>query len=122
MMIKKLKNWVKSFFVDEEQQKMKQRIKNSFRNYFEGISSLDIEPEFNKPVGYPVYNFGICKIDFKFRKKQTEMIINLERPGLLIGKAGTTINGVTEYLNNCRDEYSPPIKITIIESNLWYGR
>jgi hypothetical protein len=97
-----------------------QSIKWSFRRFFEGWD--DIMEDYGSNGGMdpivdiPIKTFGITDISFKETDDNTEMTITLERPGILIGKAGQTINAVTEYVSKHEDK---PIKILIIESKLW---
>lgn len=102
------KNHIELFSKEEGK---KRELKNAFRLYFEGIESMKIEPI--EPMS--VFKLGITDIQFEFKPEVIEMTITLERPGLLIGKGGRTIDGVTEFLS----KKDTPVKIKIIESKLW---
>jgi len=86
--------------------------KSYFLNYFEGIPRENIDAICPMNVG----SFGITNLDFDFKESLMVVTITLERPGILIGKAGTTIDGLIEYLNKGEKEKT---EIKIIESNLW---
>ena len=60
-------------------------------------------------------SLGITDIDFK-NKDVLEIIVTLERPGLLIGKAGRDINALTESLKKC---FNKEVKILIVEDKTW---
>ena len=51
--------------------------------------------------GLPTSMLGVCKIEFCYESDELLNVrIFLRRPGLLIGKAGATINHLARYLNN----------------------
>jgi len=95
-------------------------LKNTFRLFFEGWddamdnfgSGLGMDPV----VDIPISKLGITDIQFNETEEHTSMTITLERPGLLIGRAGQTIDAVTAYLSENHDR---PVKVLIIESRLW---
>ena len=80
-------------------------LKSKFRYFFtdEGWGSLNV----------------LLITDIKFYNKDNIIImeITLGRPGLLIGKSGTTINKITKHLND--NDYMKEVKIIIVESKLW---
>lgn len=84
--------------------------KSIFQTYFDGCYMTEPHIE-----NLPTSRLGITNIEFEFKGDLLIMKITLLRPGLLIGKAGKTINDLTEYLNH--DD--KPIEIQIIESKLW---
>lgn len=97
-----------SFYSIEEYKK--RQLKSLFRSYFEGVG------DYVEPIdALSIFSLGITDIQFEFKPDVIEMIITLERPGLLIGKGGRTIDGVTEFLS----KNDTPVKIKIIESKLW---
>jgi ribosomal protein S3 len=57
--------------------------------------------------------------DMKFRKFKSKILltITLERPGLLIGRYGKTIDALKKRLSDLKNF---PVEIFIIESRLWY--
>jgi len=67
-------------------------VKSLFLTYFDGC--YGIEPEPNVPN---TYSMGICKLDFN--ESKNILSVYLRRPGLLIGKGGSLINKLKEYLN-----------------------
>lgn len=91
----------------------KSRLKYSFRSYFEGSGYEDWSIDPIEPI--LIKKFGITDIQFKFKKNLVEMTITLERPGILIGKGGRTIDGVSKFLSSPEQR----VKILIIESKLW---
>ena len=85
-------------------------LKRQFRMFFEGYEGYEAVVEI------PIHKFGITDIQFNETDTATEMTITLERPGILIGRAGTVINQLKEYLS---EHHGAPVKILIIESKLW---
>jgi len=68
------------------------RVKNEFEIYFDGGYGFG-------PVedGHPcTYSMGVCKLEYDEKKKV--LMVHLRRPGLLIGKAGRTIDGLKKFL------------------------
>lgn len=59
---------------------------------------------------------GITNVVVKNKKSRIFITITLERPGILIGKAGRTIDGLENYLVRI---FEKPVKISIKESKLW---
>jgi hypothetical protein len=102
--------------VNKDVKEISRRCKSLFQTYFEGASDY-FDPVYNDGKGYPIANFGITDIKFNITDKLIKMIITLNRPGLLIGKGGSTLDGVEEWLNS---EKNTPVKIHIIESKLWH--
>jgi predicted RNA-binding protein Jag len=88
------------------------KLKQLFRLYFEGCELAGMPAKEHCSV----ITFGITNLGFKKFKDRIKMTITLERPGLLIGKAGKTIDGLTAYLTRLSDF---PVKIEIKESKLW---
>lgn len=88
------------------------RLKNLFRIFFEG--AYEAMPIYE--YGFPVSKLEITDLSFVFGEKEIEMTITLCRPGLLIGKGGRTIDALEEFFNSDKEK---PIKIKIVESNLW---
>ena len=64
------------------------------------------------------YKLGITNIQFDFSKPNIEVVIELIKPGILIGKGGRNIDKLTSYLNNYLDT---TLKINIVESKLWHN-
>ena len=63
------------------------------------------------------YQTSITKVETFETKKGLEILIETHRPGLLIGKAGVFINGLTERLKE--DLKRTDIKINLQECKLW---
>lgn len=106
----KLKN-PKPEFTEEELEKI-QMFKLSFQDFFEGKYS----------DGYQYYDnyininvFGINDLEFKFKDDVMYIVISLDRPGLLIGKGGHTIDSLYNFLNKRIGK----VKIELIERSLW---
>jgi hypothetical protein len=76
--------------------------KSLFETYFDGCYGIDPTP--NTPS---TYSMGVCKL--KYVESTNTLVVHLRRPGLLIGKAGVTINTLSSYLD---------CNIEIIEVNL----
>lgn len=102
-----IKNKLKDIFSFLKKKKKKDenliRIKYSLRSYFE-------ENDFNYQI------LELHYIDVKTSKKEIVVEITLGRPGLLIGKAGRTIDEITKKLS---DWLEKPVRIEIIEFNVW---
>lgn len=99
---------------------IEQNLKNSFRIFFDGVGdggTMLIEPI----IDCSVIRMGITNIEFKYiNKKDIDMTVTLQRPGLLIGSAGNIIKEVEKHLNIIKPEnLDGNIKIKIIESRLW---
>ena len=60
----------------------------------------------------------ITNVSLKLGKKEHTLFVTLERPGLLIGKAGRHIYALEERLTKGLDH---PTKIKIIEDKQWAG-
>lgn len=112
--------------IGEISRELQRKLKFNFRFFFEGISVGGVE-EIPPIIDIPILNLGICAINFSKNKNDITMEVVLERPGLLIGRAGTTINRLNEFLNefiNNDDDFKDfNINVTIKESKLWsnYG-
>ena len=91
---------------------LSKQVRRSFRYYFEGwdIADTPDDPQ-------SIIKFGITKFTVIPRKTTILINITLERPGLLIGKAGTRINKLQAHLS---DLCKKPVQIHLIESQLWY--
>lgn len=96
-----------------------------FRAYFEGVTipNFDGNEEFDgrDEVIAPIVNikierFQINKIDFFQNKGVIIMKIGLGRPGLIIGKGGSLIKGLTGYISKQIDH---PFKIELYENDIW---
>ena len=87
------------------------KTKRTFWNYFSDFG----EQNWKLPA------LGITNIEFEFGDKSKdifdyEITVTLERPGLLIGKGGRTIDELTEILT---EQLKGRVKIYINESSLW---
>lgn len=76
--------------------------KSLFITYCDGGYEIDANP--NVPT---TYQMGVCKLEYI--EKKNKLIVYLRRPGLLIGKAGHTLDTIKEYLK---------CEIAIVETNL----
>jgi len=94
----------------KEQIKRINSIKARFQIFFDGIYD-----EVPAQVSITTWQLGITNFDFEFKGNLLIMTITLLRPGLLIGKGGTTIDLVSAFLST--NEHSVEIKIK--ESKLW---
>lgn len=94
-----------------KQKEQIRKLKSLFRTFFEGC--YDVEPLYE--YGFPISSLEITDLGFEFKDGLTEMTVTLGRPGLLIGKAGRTINELEKVLS----EPDQKVKILIVESKLW---
>lgn len=118
--MKRFKNWLLSLFPlvgKDIDRNLARSIKSSFRIFFEGCYEFDQFYETYISIG----TFGITDIQFSEYPHKVEMLITLERPGILIGKGGRTIDAIKEYLNDLHSKKfdNKPIEINIKESKLW---
>ena len=107
MKTRKLKRTLKLLFAKRISQRQQSFYKGTIRCFFDDNDNLP-----------NLISLGITNLKFRKIKNQIEITITLERPGLLIGKGGSTINKLSEFLSNCPRDYLP-VKINIIESKLW---
>jgi ribosomal protein S3 len=63
---------------------------------------------------YSIQCLGIISIDIDFKKDKYIICIELSRPGILIGKAGSMLD---EFKNNLKDVLGIDVEIKIIENN-----
>ena len=90
--------------------RIQRELKTSFRIFFEGYDETDIPV-----IPVQICRFEITNITFEKVNGIIEMSITLVKPGLLIGKAGSTIDALKSYLSTDKR----PVKVNIIESDLW---
>ena len=67
-------------------------IKSLFETYFDGF--YGVEPQ--EPNNPNTYSMGVCRLEFD--EKSNTLTVHLRRPGLLIGKAGITIDRLKKWL------------------------
>tara|TARA_R110000796_G_scaffold126204_3_gene240901 strand:- start:1164 stop:1415 length:252 start_codon:yes stop_codon:yes gene_type:complete len=65
--------------------------KSLFLTYFDGCYGVDAEP-----LTPSTYQMGVCNLEY-FEETNT-LMVHLRRPGLLIGKAGTSINKLSKNI------------------------
>lgn len=120
----------KHFVYNLQKKDVPAQIKNdivfNFKAYFEGIVLPIMNGDFEylartEEVVKPVVNikiekFQLTKIDIHQFKGVIVMRVELCRPGLIIGRAGSLIKGLTGYISKHIDH---PFKIEIAESKLW---
>lgn len=100
----------------EEQIKAINKFKIAFKTFFEGAYGID--QIYDTPMS--ILNFGITNLKFDFPNNDMVITITLERPGMLIGKGGHTIDSLTKHLNEWSFENDfENVKINIVESKLW---
>jgi len=61
-------------------------------------------------------NWDVTNIKVKTRRKFIVVTIYAQRPGLVIGRGGETINGIEQWLN---DDMGKPVKVKIVETDIW---
>jgi len=108
----KIKCTIKWFFDGDENEYYNQMIKPKIKNfplYRLGIHNIIAKRE--TKTKHDIFNTGIEVGDVYIN-----ITITLDRPGLLIGKAGSTYDLLLKYLE---DTLSSKIHIHIIESKLW---
>jgi len=87
-------------------------VKTLFRAILEGDEYIESEPI----IGYEMFRkLQITNIEVKIDKIIT-ITVTLERPGLLIGKAGRTIDELTERLSK---RLNDKVEIIIKDSEIW---
>jgi predicted RNA-binding protein YlqC (UPF0109 family) len=87
-------------------------VKLAIRHFYEGdYDSLGIAPD-----RMPIKDLGIFDIKIRRLKPILEIEIYLDRPGLLIGKAGRNYDALKAFLEAV---FNQPVKINIIEVKFW---
>ncbi|MFW6243354.1 MAG: KH domain-containing protein [bacterium] len=112
-----LKNLEGETFYTEEQIKAINKFKSCFRIFFEGCNYDYIEQIYDNYV--PIRNFEITNFKFYFEENKMFVTITLERPGLLIGKGGHTIDSLKNYINDVFKDKFKKVELNIQESKLW---
>lgn len=106
---------IKKKFENKEHVDLKRKIKFFFRTFFEGyVDEVDFYIE-------PTIKMELCKLEitdlsFKFKKDYIQLTVTLGRPGLLVGRYGSTIDNLMSSLTSY---VGKKVKIYIIESKLW---
>ena len=95
--------------------KEKNFYKWDIQTFFEGNYNAGIKPII--PIPISIMELGITNFDFAEYDDKIVITITLVRPGLLIGKAGSTLIKLEEHLSN--RIINKPVKISVIESDLW---
>ncbi len=94
--------------------------RNSKKNYFKRTVKSRLRFWFEDDYMYcgqpTLPQLGITNIDVNDKKSILRISVTLERPGVLIGAQGRTINALEEYLSG---QFHKPVKIHIIESIIW---
>lgn len=62
------------------------------------------------------FSLFVTKIAVQKKDGVISVRIVSERPGLIIGKAGRTIDGLRDHL---KDAFQCEVKISLTESNIW---
>lgn len=107
MSIKQLKKKIKSFFTYKGK-KVNKSINRKFQLLFRNFFTYN---EFDSKI----YNLGITNFEVRKLKNNYIIDITLKRPGLLIGKGGSTYDNLIKYLN----KHYPNTKLNIIGSKLY---
>ncbi len=117
-MFKKIKNlFLKTETIySVEQIKAINKFKFAFRNFFEGYNYY--EPIYETYIS--IKNFEIVNLKFNFPKNNMVITIILERPGILIGKNGHTIDSLKKYMNMIFKESFDEVELNIKQSKLWH--
>lgn len=88
------------------------RIKSLFRAFFEGWDGDGSDAQ----VPLLISQLQITNLEFDIKPEKIILTVTLCRPGLLIGKAGRTIDALTKWLSERNQE----VEIKIVESKLWH--
>jgi predicted RNA-binding protein YlqC (UPF0109 family) len=97
---------------EKEKKETINRIKSLFRAFFEGWDGNGTDAKTTLKVS----QLEITNLDFKITDEKLTLTVTLGRPGLLIGKGGSTIDALAKFLSTG----SLPVDIRIIESKLWH--
>lgn len=91
------------------------RTSYAIKGYFDGHNTYEVD---DLPVekNLSTATLGITNLRYRQFKNHLLIEITLQRPGLLIGKGGRTIDKFTEYLTDVLDT---KITLSIVESRLW---
>lgn len=112
---------VKEFFAnllrpaDKLSPKEEAHYKSMIRVFFNGVKDENGSTYIPSKGCCNLDTLGITNLHFKNLKGKIILTITLERPGLLIGKSGSIIRKLVEYLS-----IDKPVEIKIIESKLWW--
>ena len=88
-------------------------VRTCIRVYYEGWEPNDEVAAINK---HGLKSLEITNIKVNNKKLKIIITITLTRPGILIGKGGSEIDNLTQYISEYMDK---PVIINIIESRLW---
>lgn len=97
-----------------------QRLKWALKSYFDGVSAMgDTLMDRVETSDLTTEKLHITNLEVYGRAGTDDVVlkITLERPGILIGRAGSRIDAVGEYIRKQCDE--PHLVIRIEESNIW---
>ena len=89
---------------DKNYVKTLKEIKSTMTTFFDGDHEAHI------------LSLGVTGINLQFKDDKILVDITLERPGLLIGKSGSSIKKLIEILSKALKK---EVKVNIIESKLW---
>jgi len=92
------------------------RLSKSNANYIRTLIYIFFEGDDNMSITRLGVEAVICYYTIRNSKITIIIDVTLQRPGLLIGVRGTTIDALTEYINR---QIKYPVKIKIRESQLW---
>lgn len=80
-----------------------ENMKAKFITFFDGCYGFEPDPSLPN-----TFSMGVCKLDYD--EDKNVLTVHLRRPGLLIGKAGRTLERASKHLE---------CEIKIIEELLW---
>jgi predicted RNA-binding protein YlqC (UPF0109 family) len=106
------KHKISKFFKDKNDFKVKYTI----QSYFDGFSVFGLidSPPVIKDLN--TRDMGIHKVTVKTKSDRINITICLDRPGLIIGKKGSTIEALKKHLEGI---FNKKIHISIKEFNVW---
>ena len=112
---RKIKNFLNNIFQNKRKERIKRVFKSKIRYFFEGEGTFPQICSSNVSI----LSIGFTNLEFKIKLKEVVEITitaTVEKPGLLIGKGGKTIDELETFLSN---NGKTLVKVLIKESKLW---
>lgn len=102
------------------------KVSKAISLFWEIFSNKEIDSRiFRRQISYYFYedfNYDIISniTEVKVFEEKSKFILKIttHRPGILIGRGGSTIDALKNWLNN--GEFSKPVEIDIQESKMWH--
>lgn len=104
---------------------IKFRLGRAILHFWIQISSNEIDSKmFRRYISlyfYEDYNYEVIThfTDVRVLEEKFKFVVEIttHRPGILIGRQGSTVDGLKEWLN--RGEFTKPVEVSIKESKMW---